>query len=73
MDKRGILRGKCSLKDCDCSQYEFSADNGTQSCSYCGDTPAKHLIVQTAESEKDDKELEGEIHKYCYICNLHIP
>lgn len=72
MDRRGILRGKCLLEDCDCSKYELPADSETHLCSYCGDPPAKHLIVQTAESEKDDKEPEGEIHKYSYICNLHI-
>ena len=72
MDRRGILRGKCLLEDCDCSQYELPPDSETHLCSYCGDPPAKHLIVQTAESEKDDKEPEGEIHKYSYICNLHI-
>jgi hypothetical protein len=72
MDKRGNLRGKCLRDDCDCSHYELPADSGTHSCLYCGDLPTKHLIVQTAESEKDDKEPEGEIHKYSYICNLHI-
>jgi hypothetical protein len=72
MDKRGNLRGKCLRDDCDCSHYELPADSGTHSCLYCGDLPTKHLIVQTAESEKDDKGPEGEIHKYSYICNLHI-
>ena len=73
MDRQGIIRGKCLLEDCGCSQYELPADSETHCCSYCGDYPTKHLIVQTAESEKfDDKEPEGEIHKYSYICNLHI-
>ena len=72
MDRRGIHRGKCLLEDCDCSQYDLPADSTTHLCSYCGDPPTKHLIVHTAESEKDDKEHEGEIHKYSYICNLHI-
>jgi hypothetical protein len=46
MDRRGILRGKCLLEACGCSQYELPADSETHCCSYCGDYPAKHLIVQ---------------------------
>jgi hypothetical protein len=42
-------------------QYELPTDSETHLCSYCGDPPTKHLIAQTAESEKDDKEPEGEI------------
>ena len=73
MDRRGILRGKCLLEDCDCSQYELPVDSEIHLYSYCGDPPAKHLIVQTAESEKDDKNLKV---KYINIlifaiCTLH--
>ena len=61
MDRRGIHRGKCLLEECDCSQYELPTDSETHVCSYCGVPPTKHLTVQSAESEKDDKEPEGEI------------
>lgn len=53
-DKRGIERGQCSL--CDCEEYEFQETN--LSCGYCGDPPAKHVVVpdpdQTRQIEVDE-------------------
>ena len=39
-DKRGILRGQCSL--CDCDEFESSGVR----CGYCGHTPMDHLPLE---------------------------
>ena len=41
-DKRGILRGQCSL--CDCDEFESSEVR----CDYCGHTPVDHLPLEPA-------------------------
>ena len=39
-DKRGILRGQCTL--CDCDEFESSGVR----CDYCGHTPVDHLPLE---------------------------
>ena len=43
MDGRGVLRGKCSAKDCTCGG--FGAREGSSSCENCGHCPGKHLFI----------------------------
>ena len=60
-DKRGILRGQCSL--CDCDQFESSGVR----CDYCGHTPVDHLPLEpvtkrsTADNSLPKQDEVGEI------------
>ena len=42
-DNRLIERGKCKVQDCDCEEFELNDDT---SCTYCGDPPGKHQVIQ---------------------------
>jgi hypothetical protein len=40
VDRRGHERGKCTL--CDCTEFE---EGDGLACGYCGDPPAKHVLI----------------------------
>ena len=43
MDSRGVLRGRCSVKDCTCDG--FQAKERSSSCANCDHKPVKHRLV----------------------------
>lgn len=58
MDKRGHMRGKCTVESCDCIEYEVPAED--HNCTYCGDPPAKHqLIINGPESNNNEEKCRG--------------
>lgn len=39
INKRGVLRGKCSESECECEEFESVS---SIVCEYCGHPPVKH-------------------------------
>ena len=44
MDKRGVLRGRCSVEGCTCDKFEVQ--ERSSSCAECGHKPVKHRLAQ---------------------------
>ena len=44
MDKRGVLRGRCSVEGCSCDKFEVQ--ERSSSCAECGHKPVKHRLAQ---------------------------
>ena len=42
-DKQGVARGKCTISECECTDYVKSKDSTGVRCDYCDHAPAKHL------------------------------
>lgn len=57
-DQRNIDRGRCKVDDCDCQEFEL--ETNSFSCGYCGDPPAKHILVETdPKSEPEGPEISA--------------
>ena len=49
MDSRGVLRGRCSVKDCTCDGFQVK--ERSSSCANCNHKPVKHRLVPKATQE----------------------
>ncbi|CAC5356542.1 unnamed protein product [Mytilus coruscus] len=56
IDRRGQLRGKCSIQLCDCVEYELPVEG--HNCSYCGDPPARHQLIIEPEIAESNNNAE---------------
>ena len=41
-DKQGVTRGKCTIFECECTEYLKPQDSSGVRCDYCDHAPAKH-------------------------------
>ena len=42
-DKQGVTRGKCTIYECECTEYLKPQDSSGVRCDYCDHAPAKHV------------------------------
>ena len=56
INKRGVLRGKCSESECECECEEFESVSSIV-CGYCGHPPVKHEKHRDISHHRLRKEL----------------